>query len=125
MLSSLQAPSADWIRVQDTVTVRCERLDVLVAERGLALQDFNLLNIDVQGHELQALRGASALLPHLDAVLTELNHFARYDGCAMAADVDAALRAAGFTCVSPARHTDADVSDALYVRREVAVASGR
>ena len=45
---------------------------------GWSAADFSLLNIDVQGHEVEALEGAGALLRVVDAVLIELNQRQRY-----------------------------------------------
>src|SRR5262249_4103465 len=84
MLSSLHLPSQDWIRVQDSVRVRCARLDRVLEEKGWSAADFNLLNIDVQGHELPALQGARETLGRMDAVVAELNHQPRYHGSSTA-----------------------------------------
>ena len=116
MLSSLHAPSEAWIKVQDTVTVECDTLDAMLAERGLAVTDFSVLNIDVQGHELEALQGASGVLAAVDAVLVELNERPRYHGCAPPDAVDGALVAAGLRRVGLQMHGDGAVGDALYLR---------
>ena len=110
MLSSLQPPSADWIRVQHQQSVACARLDTLVKRP----EDYNILNLDVQGHELSVLTGAVGTLSGLDAILVELNFTPRYQNCALAAEVNRWLADAGWTCVSQSRY--GDVADALYLR---------
>ncbi len=110
MLSSLHQPEADWIQVQDQITVACDTLDALVSEP----QDFNILNLDVQGHELEVLSGAARTLPFLDAILIELNLVQRYHGGAGAAAVDEWLTEAGWTGFYQIRY--GDVIDALYLR---------
>ena len=112
MLTSLHRASVDWIRVQDTVRVRTAPLDALVPEPDR----FNVLNLDVQGHELHVLQGAVRTMTALDAVIVELAYGQRYVGEAAAAVVDARLREAGFSKAGEVKR-DADVSDALYVRR--------
>lgn len=111
MLSSLHPPSAEWIQVQDQVTVRSARLENLVTEPD----DYNVLNLDVQGHELAVLRGAGELLSRMEAVLVELNYVPRYQDEADPAAVDGLLVEAGFTCLDQTRY--GDVADCLYVRR--------
>ena len=44
-----------------------------MVEQGLALTDFNILNIDVQGAEAMVLRGAPEVLAHVEAVNVEIN----------------------------------------------------
>ena len=111
MLSSLHQPTADWIQVQDRIRVPCARLEELVKTPA----DYNVLNLDVQGHELAVLRGAAALLPRLEAVLVELNYAARYQDEADPVAVDRVLAEAGFTCIDQTRY--GDVADCLYVKR--------
>lgn len=117
MLSSLHVPSEPWIKVQEKVTVRCDTLDAMLADHGLSASDFSVLNLDVQGHELEALEGASSVLAAVEAVLVELNEKPRYHGCAPPDEVDARLTAAGLARVTLQRHGDGSVGDALYVRR--------
>ena len=111
MLSSLHSPLADWIKIQDKTTVKCDTLNTLVT----APREFNVLNLDVQGHELAVLRGASQILPGLQAVLVELNSVPRYQMEADPGEVDRLLVDAGFTCIDQTRC--GDVADCLYVRR--------
>src|SRR5207253_634195 len=44
------------------VTVACRRLDSIVSEHGLAIDDIGLIWIDAQGHEAQVLSGATAAM---------------------------------------------------------------
>lgn len=75
------------------LTVPVRRLDECVKP------DFarpSLLKIDVQGYELEVLKGASALLPAIDAIYVEVSWAELYQGQAMHEEVDALLVAAGF-----------------------------
>jgi FkbM family methyltransferase len=55
-----------------------------------------LLKIDVQGFELEVLKGAAHLLPHLDAVYVEASYVELYEGQALHQDVERFLIEAGF-----------------------------
>jgi len=116
MLSSLNAPIEPWMRVQSRVSVECAPIDALLAEHGWSVADFSLLNIDVQGHEVEALDGAAALLRAVDAVLVELNQRQRYADGADPEAVHALLEAAGLQRVGHTAHGDGAVADAVFVR---------
>jgi FkbM family methyltransferase len=90
-------------------------LDALLAEKGVPYERFDVMNLDIQGAELLALRGATRLLPHLRAIYTEVNTKELYEGCALVGDLDAFLAGYGFTrvLVSMTQH---GWGDALYVR---------
>ncbi len=56
-----------------------------------------LLKIDVQGFELEVLRGAEGLLDSFDWIYVEASWLALYEGQALAGDVIAFVEAQGFT----------------------------
>ncbi|AWU98022.1 FkbM family methyltransferase [Azospirillum ramasamyi] len=99
---------------QVEVTVR--PLDEIVARSGRTVADFNLLNMDIQGAELLALRGASQLLQHIEAINLEVNFAELYQGCAQIEDIEAHLTAAGFRRVAMTCPYHPSWGDALYVR---------
>jgi FkbM family methyltransferase len=70
------------------------RLDTACLERGL--RGPFLIKVDVQGHELAVIEGASRLLTDTDAIILEVSLFAFYEGMPQFADVIAAMRERGF-----------------------------
>ena len=78
------------------IEVPARTLDGLLTELGRGPADFNLLVLDVQGAELLVLRGATAALEGCDAVVAEVSFEELYEGCALAADLDAFLGERGF-----------------------------
>jgi FkbM family methyltransferase len=56
-----------------------------------------LLKIDVQGFELEVLKGATDLLPHIDAVYVEASYVELYEGQALHEEIERYLTEAGFT----------------------------
>ena len=56
-----------------------------------------LLKIDVQGFELEVLKGATDLLPHIDAVYVEVSYIELYEGQALHEEIERFLIDAGFT----------------------------
>ena len=100
------------------VEVPVARLDDLVDADTLARPV--LLKLDLQGYELEALRGAEAVLAVTDHVLLEVAFETGYEGEATFAALDAHLRDRGFRFERPIdvlRDGDRIVQmDALFVR---------
>lgn len=74
--------------------VRVARLDETLTPRDLPAPA--LLKIDVQGGELEVLRGAAGVLPCFDWVYVECSFVEFYQGQGLVADVAELLDAAGF-----------------------------
>jgi FkbM family methyltransferase len=60
----------------ETVSVPARTLDGLFADL-ISRHSRVLLKLDLQGYELHALRGATNVLPHIEAILTEVSFFAQ------------------------------------------------
>lgn len=58
-----------------------------------------LLKIDVQGYELEALKGCEVLLAHIDWIYVECSFIELYEGQALASEVLAWIQARGFRLV--------------------------
>lgn len=57
----------------------------------------DILKLDLQGYEAQALRGATRMLRRgVSCVLLEVNFIPFYEGCSLFADVDSLLRSHGY-----------------------------
>jgi hypothetical protein len=102
-----------------SVTVNTTALEALAARQG-ATPD--LLKLDLQGAELAALKGASALMPGVQAVAVEVNFEPRYEGCARFGDVVSFLEGVGFYLHRLYEIHSDDLgrwrfADALFVRR--------
>ncbi len=57
---------------------------------------YNILMIDVQGFELNVLRGAKNTLKHIDYILCEVNREELYENCAKVEEIDDYLLDFGF-----------------------------
>jgi FkbM family methyltransferase len=125
--SSLHAPRAEMQEMIDPgwtpageLSVRTVTLDELVGDRTV-----DVLKIDVQGSELDVLRGGDATLARARSVLLEMNFQSQYEGDATFNTLHAEMDRRGFALVnvSPTlttRDGTAIFIDGCYVRRGVA-----
>jgi len=69
-----------WVEHQPraSVDVQGDTLDALFAPQD-GPQAWTFLKLDLQGHELPALRGAARLLERVDLLLTEVSFFTQFD----------------------------------------------
>jgi FkbM family methyltransferase len=67
------------------VTVEVARLDEVLEPTDIARP--SIMKIDVQGAELDVLRGGAGLLPHLDLIVVEASFTELYAGQAFASDI--------------------------------------
>lgn len=79
-------------------------------------RECNFLNMDVQGYELEVLKGGSKTLEHVDYVYCEVNRDEVYEGNAYIEEIDEFLSKYGMTRVE----TDWEGGiwgDALYIKK--------
>ena len=92
-LRELQVQAAPESAVVATENVDVAALDELALLRA---GERAFLKLDVQGYELEALRGADAMLTSVEAVETELSLVPLYDGAPLLPEVVEHLLARGF-----------------------------
>ena len=84
----------------------------------LNVNDYNMINMDVQGYELEVLKGAENFLQHIDYIVSEVNRAPLYKGNVLVEELDEFLSDKGFTRVV----TDwqgGTWGDALYVKEKI------
>jgi hypothetical protein len=59
-------------------------------------KNFNLINIDVQGYELEVFKGAENTLNNIDYIISEVNRDYIYKNCALVNELDDFLNNYGF-----------------------------
>lgn len=76
------------IAEERTIEVEGITLDELLRTRNLDPSQFNVMNVDIQGAELLAFRGAKETLKHIDLLLTEVEFEELYKGCSQVDELD-------------------------------------
>lgn len=104
------------VTVTKDIRVSTRTLDSLFFEEDLVAEDFDFLNMDVQGAELLVLRGARNTLGGINYIYTEVNDDYLFDGCCLTPELDQFLAAEGFFRIAT-RMTEDKWGDAFYVRR--------
>jgi FkbM family methyltransferase len=102
------------IEVIKEVTVQTNRLDSL----GIDFQAIDFLNLDIQGAELQALRGLGGNLSKISYIYSEVNREEVYVGCSLVADIDVFLLQSGFTRIDTI-WTKNGWGDAIWIKSDL------
>jgi len=110
-------PCAQWTTIVGKEEIEICTLDRWCKENGIAAQRVDLLKLDVQGAELQALYGARTLLEHVRMVYVEVSFVPIYKDCPLFGDIDLFLRECGYRrhALYPSDQPH-NWGDALYVK---------
>lgn len=109
----LHKKHAPWVVEIEQRKLRTTTIDNLVFANEI--RDCNFINLDIQGAELLALKGAESFLETCDYVYTEVNTNYLYKDCVLLPELDAWLGARGFTRVDTVM-TPAEWGDAFYIK---------
>lgn len=119
--SSIYPEASDFPRT--TLTLPMRTVDDLLAE--LPGRRFDLMKIDVQGAELDVLRGARVMLPDVEVIVAELSLHVVNRGSPLLAEAVAAVDGLGFAMYDllTLPRTDGLLQqvDAIFVRRDSAL----
>lgn len=91
--------------------VKIDRLDNIDFDR----QKYDMMNIDVQGYELEVFKGSIKTLKTIDIIYCEINFEEVYKGCGLAEDVDNFLKKFGFIRILTDK-SNRTWGDALYLK---------
>tara|TARA_Y100000296_G_scaffold57589_1_gene66108 strand:- start:1260 stop:1901 length:642 start_codon:yes stop_codon:yes gene_type:complete len=119
--SSILAPKKHLIEhpaitFSKTETIQVEPLDEFLASKNIRALPYNFLNVDVQGYELEVLKGASKTLGCIHMMVIEVNRDEMYKNCPMINEIDEFLESYGFERVRTYWQSES-WGDALYVKR--------
>jgi len=101
----------------DKVKMKTKRLDTLNKELNLNLENYDFINFDIQGAELQALKGMGELLHNVRYAYLEVNKKETYLGGALVYEIDEYLSKFGLIRVETSKYVGESWADALYCKK--------
>lgn len=116
--SSLLEPAIHTIQYPTIVFTDVIKIEIVSLNDYFKKNNFkyNFISMDVQGYELEVLKGATDILEKIDYIYCEVNFAEMYKNCAMVDDIDKFLSLFNFKRVKTVAATNT-WGDALYVKQ--------
>jgi hypothetical protein len=102
--------------VTEILEVKSKRMDTLIVENGINIDDYDFVNLDIQGAELLAIKGFGEFLNKINYIYTEINTNYLYKDCALINEIDDYLNEYGFVRTETLL-TNYEWGDALYIKK--------
>lgn len=109
----------------EDIEMQMERIDEIFNQYGIfnggeliicKKEDYDFLNIDLQGAELKALKGMGDILHQFKWAYLEVNQKHLYEGCALIGEIDEYMEKFGFERVETMWCGNTFWGDALYAK---------
>lgn len=97
------------------VKQKTHTLKSIIENNHIDMDNFNMLNLDIQGVELRALKGLGEYLNVIDYIYTEVNNDTIYEGNDFISDIDEYLQKFGFRRVETVMLSE-QWGDAFYIK---------
>lgn len=112
-LHKVYHPDVNYINSKE---VKVRRMTDLVSENNIEINNFNFINLDIQGSELDALKSFDDYLENFDYIYSEVNVQHLYKDCALLSEMDEYLSKFHFVRVAT-EITQWQWGDAFYVKK--------
>lgn len=114
-LHKIYHPHVSYVRDE---IVKLIRMDEFIMKNNIDISEFNMLNVDVQGTELQVFESFGKLIDGFDYILTEVNVAEIYENCTKMVDIDNYLENYNFIRVETYM-TPYQWGDAFYIKKNL------
>ena len=101
------------IKFDFSLTTITTRLEEVIDE----MDDISFVNLDIQGAELEALKGLGSKISKVKYIYSEVNRKSVYEGCARIRDLDKYLKEYSFERIATRWVYGAGWGDALWIRK--------
>lgn len=92
-------------------------MKTFIESKKINMNNYNFMNLDIQGAELKAIKGMGQYLNYIDYVYAEVNTEYVYKDCGLLNEIDAYLATYGFSRVI-INMTEYKWGDAFYVKNK-------
>lgn len=103
------------IKMERSIMLKTKTVSTIFKENSLDFEDYEFVNLDLQGYELPALKGFGENINKMRYIYTEVNIGDVYKGCTKLHELDEYLSSFGFQRVEIVM-TDANWGDAFYIK---------
>jgi FkbM family methyltransferase len=104
------------IFVTEIRKLKTTTINTLFNKHQIPFDTYDFINLDIQGAELLALKGATEILPYITSIYTEVNEKELYENCVLIPELESFLSEYGFERISISM-TQHGWGDALYMRK--------
>jgi FkbM family methyltransferase len=104
------------IQVTGEKVLLTKRMDSLIKENNIPINNYDFINLDIQGAELLALKSFGELLSNFKYIYTEVNDEHLYENCCLIGEIDDYVKQFGFERVETSM-TEYKWGDALYIKK--------
>lgn len=104
------------IKMVDSIILKSKTINTVFNEYGLDFNNYDFLNLDLQGYELPVIIGFGDNISKMKYIYSEVNTDEVYKNCSKIGDLDNYLFNYGFERVET-EMTDANWGDALYIKK--------
>jgi FkbM family methyltransferase len=104
------------VKFIDEIQVNIKKMSDIIKENSINIENYNFLNVDVQGYELEVFKGFENYLSYFDYVYCEVNEDLLYENCSLISEIDSYLSLFNFERVETFM-TVHKWGDALYIKK--------
>jgi len=104
-----------YVKIDKTIMMKTIRMDTFIQNNNIDISKYNFINTDVQGTELDVIKGFGDVLSTIDYIYTEVNIAELYEGCCQMSEIDEYLKPYGFNRVET-EMTPMEWGDAFYIK---------
>lgn len=101
------------IKFESNFTIKTKRLDEVITD----FDDISFVNLDIQGAELEALKGLGLKIYKVKWIYSEVNRKEVYEGCAKIKELDDYLEKFSFDRIATRWAYGAGWGDALWIKK--------
>tara|TARA_R110000824_G_scaffold282940_4_gene471211 strand:- start:6203 stop:6844 length:642 start_codon:yes stop_codon:yes gene_type:complete len=105
------------IRQVKTISVNTDLIDNILRSSNLSNKNYNMMNLDIQGAELMALKGSIKTLKNIDIINTEINKTELYEDCVLLDELEKFLFDQGFYKHSENYKYSPEWGDAIFLKK--------